>query len=272
MSKRNIQLLAIDCQNDFATNDPKGYKGSLYVTGADQDMIRLAKFINRVGDKIDDIHATLDSHRTVQVFNEIFWKNSTGAHPNPFTIISVDDVEKGVWQTTNPSWTQRGIEYVKSLAAKGRYPLMIWPYHTRIGSIGAALVPCISDALIKWERDNFAMVDYCVKGDYFFSEAYGALESEVPSPDEPATQLNTGLIETVQKADDLLIAGEALSHCVKSTVGQIADAFGDDNIKKFVLLSDCSSSVTGFEKAGQEFVRDMVKRGMRITTSTTYLA
>jgi len=262
-----IHLLAIDCQWDFANP-----KGSLFVPGADKDMERLAKFINRTEKKLDDIHVTLDSHKVMQVFHPAFWLNSKNEHPSPFTLISVDDVKKGTWRTTLTGLQKRGLEYVEALAAKGRYPLIIWPYHTLIGSIGHALVPSVSDALIKWEKDRYAMVDYCVKGDYYLSEAYGALESEVPAPEEPSTMLNTRLISMLQEADDLLIAGEALSHCVKSTVEQIAEAFGDDNIKKFVLLSDCCSSVTGFEKAGTDFVKDMTKRGMRVTTSVDYLA
>lgn len=114
------------------------------------------------------------------------------------------------------------------------------------------------------------MVDYCVKGDFYLSEHYGALEAEVPSPEEPATMLNTRLIGMLQEADVLLVAGEALSHCVKSTVEQVAEAFGDDNIKKFVLLEDCCSNVPSFENLGRDFIKNMCKRGMRITTTNDY--
>lgn len=262
-----VHLLLIDCQNDFCSP-----KGSLFVPGADKDAERMAKFIGKAEKRIDDIHVTLDSHKVMQVFHSAFWINSKNEHPQPFTLISVDDVKKGVWRTTVNGLQKRGTEYVEALAAKGRYPLIIWPYHTLIGSIGHALVPSVSDALIKWEKNRYAMVDYCVKGDYFMSEAYGALESEVPSSEEPSTMLNTRLIEALQESDDLLIAGEALSHCVKSTVEQIAESFGDENIKKFILLSDCSSSVAGFEKNGDDFVKNMSKRGMRVTTSTEYFA
>jgi len=266
-------LLLIDMQNDFCGSGQNGcHAGSLYVPGADQDAERLAKFINKNGKQINSMHATLDSHRSVQVFHPIFWCDSKGTHPDPFTIISVEDVENGTWVTTNPAWRQRGVEYVRALAARGRFPLCIWPYHTLISSVGHALVPSVSDALIKWEQGYFAMVDYCVKGDYYLSEHYGALEAEVPSPEEPSTQLNTGLVGILQEADVLLIAGEALSHCVKNTVEQVATAFGDENIKKIVLLTDCSSNVPGFENLGTDFVRDMTARGMQISTSVDYFA
>jgi len=262
-----VHLLAIDCQNDFSSP-----KGNLFVPGADGDMDRLSKFINRVGKKIDRIHATLDSHKVMQVFHSAFWVNSKNEHPQPFTVISVDDVRKSVWQTTLLGLRKRGIDYVEELSTKGKYPLIIWPYHCLIGSWGHALVPNVSDAIIQWEKDRKRMADYCVKGDFYMSEHYGALEAEVPSPEEPSTMLNTGLIKTLQEADSLLIAGEALSHCVKATVEQVAKAFGDENIKKFVLLEDCCSNVTGFDKLGKDFVIDMIKRGMRVEKSTEYLA
>jgi len=264
---KNTHLLIIDMQNDFCSPN-----GSLFVPGADQDAIRVSKFVRRIGKKINDIHVTLDSHRTVQVFHPIFWCDAHGKHPNPFTVIGVSDVEQGKWMTTNPSWRQRGLEYVKALAEKGRFPLVIWPYHTIIGSVGHSLVPCLSEALIDWEKSRFAMVDYCVKGDFYFSEAYGALESEVPAPEESSTMLNTGLVDMLQQADDLLIMGEALSHCVKNTVEQVAKAFGDVNLDKFVLMTDCCSNVPTFEKLGDDFVKNMVARGMRVSTSVDYLA
>jgi len=265
---KKIHLLAIDCQEDFCNST----MGSLYVPGAEDDMRRLSDMINRLSGTIDKIHVTLDSHRVVQVFHPVFWCNSEGFEPPPFTIITTEDVENGKWMTKNPSWRQRGIDYVKKLASKGKFPLCIWPYHTIIGSQGHSLVLSVSDALIRWEKHNFAMVDYCMKGDYYFSEAYGALESEVPVPEEPSTQLNTKLINSLQEADEILIGGEALSHCVKNTIEQIAVAFGEDNIKKLVLLTDCTSNVTGYSDLGDYFIKDMVARGMRTTTSIDYLA
>jgi hypothetical protein len=46
---------------------------------------------------------------------------------------------------------------------------------------------------------------------------------------------------------------------------------GRDNIRKLVLLTDASSSVTGFEQLGTDFVNEMVKRGMRLSTTAEFL-
>ena len=98
------------------------------------------------------------------------------------------------------------------------------------------------------------------------------LISDVPDPSDPTTQMNTDLLQVLQEADEIIIAGQALSHCVANTIRDIANNFGEDNIKKFVLLDDCSSNVPGFENLGVEFVKEMRGRGMRVTTSVDYLA
>ena len=276
MSK-NIQLLLIDPQNDFASPN-----GSLFVPGSDQDMIKVGKLINRLSKKIDDIHVTLDSHRLLDIAHPLMHINSDGEHPSPFTIISSSDYDNGVWRCTNPNWQSRIVDYVHQLEVNGRYPLCIWPVHCRIAATtrlndgsefcGHAVVLPVSEALVKWEEDNFATVDYCVKGSNLFTENYSILKADVPDPSDPSTQLNTELLSVLQEADEIIIAGEALSHCVKSSIEDVANEFDDSSIKKFILLEDCCSNVPGFEGLGRDFVKDMKARGMRTTTSTDYLA
>ena len=262
-----IEGLIIDPQRDFC--DPSG---ALYVTGAEKDIARLASMVDRLDKKIDDYHVTLDSHRLVDIAHPIFWKNSSGQNPSPFTIISVQDVENGVWTTTHPGFYPRALAYVKQLAINGRYPLCIWPPHCLIGSEGHSVMPALFTSLRNWEQANFAQVDYVTKGSNCFTEHYSAVSADVPDPDDPTTQINKKLIETLMKADLVFIAGEALSHCVKHTVTDIADNFGDDTyVKKLVLLTDASSSVGGFENLGVDFIRDMTARGMQLSTTVDFL-
>jgi nicotinamidase-related amidase len=261
-----IHLIVIDPQNDFC--DPKG---ALFVGGADKDMSNLAKMVARIGDKLDDIHVTMDTHHLVDIAHPLFWINSKGEHPGPFTIISEKDVKSGIWTTTNPQFLPRAVAYVTELAKNGRYPLCIWPPHCLIGTPGHNIHPDLYKELVKWEEDYFGMIDYVTKGSNFWTEHYSAVQADVPDPSDPSTMLNTRLIKTLQEADMILIAGEALSHCVANTIRDIANNFGEDNIKKFILLEDCSSSVTGFEKMGTDFVAEMTKRGMSITTSDKVL-
>ena len=260
-----IELLIIDPQNDFCHAN-----GSLFVPGATEDMTRLAVMVNRLKDKLDDIHVTLDSHHFVDVAHPIFWMDSNGNHPDPFTIISNEDVKNGIYRTTNPQFQTRMDEYVQILETNGRYPLCIWPPHCLIGSWGYGINKDIFEALLEWEKD-FAIVDYVTKGSNFWTEHYSAVQADVPDPQDPDTQLNMRLIETLQKADIVLLAGEARSHCLANTVRDIANNFGEENIKKMVLLQDATSDVPGFENLGEDFVKEMKGRGMQVSTTEDYL-
>jgi nicotinamidase/pyrazinamidase len=270
--KMNIQLLIIDPQNDFC--DPKG---SLYVPGADGDMIRLAKMIERISHKLADIHVTLDSHHLVDIAHPIFWLDSSGKHPAPFTIISKADVQNGSFRATNPQFQPRVLDYVEQLEDNGRYPLCIWPPHCLIGRWGYSVYEPLEKALTKWEED-FAMVNFVTKGSNLWTEHYSAVQADVPDPEDPGTQLNMGLIETLQEADIIPLAGEAESHCLANTVIDIANNFGEENIKKMVLLQDATSCVpdppgtTMFTDFANQFVSDMVARGMQLSTTEDFLA
>lgn len=289
----NIHLLVVDPQRDFC--DPaipfepitgtketnaqgetiqkfKYRPGALLVNGADKDMERLSRMVARIGKKINDIHVTLDSHNEIHIAHPIFWVDSKGNHPNPFTVISKEDVLKGVWTTTNPACKQRAIDYVIQLEANKRYVLCVWNPHCIIGTDGWAIMPCLSEELKKWCKERFKKVDFVTKGSNVFTENYSAVRAEVPDNADPSTMLNTDLLKILANSDVILIAGEALSHCICSTITDVADNFGEDNIKKFVLLEDCCSNVGGFEKMGQDFVTNMVKRGMKVAKSTEYLS
>ncbi len=262
-----LELLIIDPQIDFC--DPQG---ALFVAGADRDITRLAALVRRLAPKLDDIHVTLDSHHFVDIAHPIFWKDGSGQAPTPFTIITATDVETGRWTTAQPGMHRRALAYVQALEKNGRYPLCIWPPHCLIGSTGHAVVPALFAALQDWEK-RFAMVDYVTKGSNPFTEHYSAIQADVPDPADPGTQINTALLQTLMRADLIAVAGEAGSHCLANTVRDIANNFGDDRlVSKIVLLTDATSPVTGFESFQDDFLREMTGRGMKLSTTTDFLA
>lgn len=275
MAKRlNIQLVAIDPQNDFC--DIPG--ATLAVTGAGTDMERLAQFINRVGGKLEDVHVTLDSHRLIDIAHPAWWMDQNGNQPNPFTIISAADIEAGIWTPRNPSFRPRTLDYAHTLESTAdHYNICVWPPHCLIGTWGHNVHATLNEALQKWSDREYAMVDYVTKGSNPWTEHYGALMAEVPDPNDPSTGLNTAFLQMLAEADIVAVAGEASSHCVLKTVRQIADNIGDAHIKKFHLLRDCMSPVSAvpggpdFPKIAEAFLRDMKSRGMTITTSTDFL-
>jgi nicotinamidase/pyrazinamidase len=262
-----LELLLIDEQVDFC--DPKG---ALFVPGADEDAKRLAVMIDRLSDKITGIHATLDTHHFLHIAHPIMWVNSAGEHPTPFTAITVADVDKGIWRAFYPPFQKKQVEYVHNLKTNDRYTLTVWPPHCLIGTPGHNIIKSVADALARWEA-RFKFVDYVTKGSNVWTEHYSAVQADVPDTTDAGTMLDLrdgGLIRTLQNADVVGISGQALSHCVCNTVTDVANNFGDENIKKLVLLEDTSSSVPGFEKLGEDFVKEMVGRGMKIEKSVNF--
>lgn len=286
MSKERIDLVIIDPQNDFCSPDAnakKGtsreddgvYEGTLYVPGSNEDMHRVASMIDKLGTKITNIHVTMDCHYKFSIFHACMWRNSEGKSPDPFTIITHKDTVDGVWFPVFPYLRQQFIDYCKKLETKNKYQLCIWPEHCKISSEGNMVFPILYEALERWEKLKTNNVDFVSKGSSLYTENYSAISAEVPLPDDPSTQLNTRLIETIGKADTVMICGEASSHCVKATVEDIANNFDDDSyIKKMCLLNDGTSPVISpfvdFPAIADKFVTDMKDRGMKTALTTDF--
>ena len=261
-------LLIIDPQIDFC--DPAG---ALYVKGADDDMKRLATLIDRTSDKLHDIHVTLDTHHLLDVAHPLYWKDTAGKHPAPFTIITEDDVKNGIWTTTIPSFQKRAADYVRTLAKNGRYPLCIWPPHCLIGSNGHRVYPEVFDALQGYENAHACFVNYVTKGSNLHTEHYSAIQADVPDPSDAGTWINTNLITTLESVDIIGVAGEASSHCVANSLRDVISNFKDSTYaKKIVLLTDAMSPVTGFEDLATKFFDDMRQLGVSFSTTKDFLA
>lgn len=266
------QLLIIDPQNDFCHP-----LGNLYVNGADEDSKRLANFILKRGDKIDKIHVTLDSHNEVDIAHPIFWVGEGNKNPDPFTIITYDDYKKGTWRPSNPACDNVVDNYLKQLEENGRYPLCVWPPHCIIGKTeikngteycGHAVVEPVASAISEWGKKRFKIPSFVTKGSNPFTEHYSAVKADVPDPSDPSTSMNTNFIYTLEVADRIWITGQALSHCVANTIRDIIEYFGEENAKKFVLLEDTTSNVTGFEKLGNDFVQYLKDLGVEVIKTT----
>jgi nicotinamidase/pyrazinamidase len=63
----------------------------------------------------------------------------------------------------------------------------------------------------------------------------------------------------------IVVCGQALSHCGNYTLRDIADHFVDKS--RLFLLKDGSSPVVGFEEAGYQCIKDMRLAGVNITTT-----
>jgi len=222
------------------------------------DNIRLSEFIYRNLGNITHITATMDTHKTMQVFHAIFFVDKEGNHPAPYTDIHLSELRDGKW-TFNPALApqfgiapaygqQMMIHYAEELEKKGKYALTIWPYHAMLGGIGHALVSSVEEALFFHSIARTTQYDIEIKGDKPLTENYSVIGPEVltgPMGETFGTH-NTKFIEQLQQFDKLIIAGQAKSHCVAWTVQDLLNdinATDPELARKIYLLEDCSSPV-----------------------------
>ncbi|MCI5071133.1 cysteine hydrolase [Acidovorax sp.] len=272
MATGTTQLLVIDPQNDFcdlpATYCPAGSAPSLPVAGAHADMQRLAAFIRAQADQLDAITVTLDSHQRFDIAHPGFWQTGAGAEVNPFTPITAAQVRTGEFAPRNPAALPHTLAYLDALEAQGRYTLMVWPVHCEIGSWGHGIHADVLAACGDWQWQRQRAVRNVFKGTNPWTEHYSAIEAEVPDADDTSTALNTALLRSLGQADVLLIAGEASSHCVRSTTEHIVQHLPrlvpGWQASRIVLLTDGMSPVAGFEAQHQAFLDAMRAAGAQL--------
>jgi nicotinamidase-related amidase len=180
----------------------------------------------------------------MQVFHAVWLVDEDGAHPEPYALVSPEDVAEGRWRFNPAVAAALGLDedylrrylihYVQRLARGGKYALTIWPYHAMLGGIGHALVPAIEEAIFFHGIARRSQPDFRVKGNNPLTEHYSALGPEVGG------QRNEDLVELLRGYDLVLIAGQAKSHCVAWTV---EDLLEDMSAERIYLLEDCTSPV-----------------------------
>jgi len=260
--KRKVCLLLIDPQSDFCNPN-----GSLSVAGADRDCLRLAQAMKRHIMSIDQIFVTLDTHQQLHIAHGLFWVDSLGKHPAPFTVITSEDLKAGKWKASLNQYQHWAEEYVEHLEKGGRFKLVVWPNHCLIGTKGHAVMDIVKDAILEWENVNNSAAHFVIKGNNAFTEHYSAFKAEVLIKDDAQSGLNQQLIDTLNEFDRIFIAGQALSHCVNFSVRDLVDHLSLEDRKKVEIIEDACSSVSGFEQQGMDFVNDMKKLGITFTTS-----
>lgn len=274
-----VHAVSIDQQKDFT--DPNG---SLFVKGANENVKRTSKMIQRLTSKLVDIHVTMDSHRKVDISHPLWWVTDAGEKPGPITGVTADangifhfesfiTGVKTTGRTRSLSAKNRTLQYLRDLNTNGRYPHTIWPEHCIIGDEGHNLDPAVAAAVHEWEEKRYAVADIVTKGSNPWTEHFSAIKAEVPDPSDPSTQINTRFIQSLESADVVIWFGEALSHCLANTFRDTLDNFSDPSfIKKQYLCVNGSSSVPGFEKFGDDFLAEMKAKGVNLTTAEDFLA
>ncbi|AEE16926.1 hypothetical protein [Treponema brennaborense] len=255
----SVSLLLIDPQNDFCSPD-----GTLYVPGAEFDCKRIASFIDANSDAIDSIHISLDTHPFYHIAHPVFWKDKNGNQPAPYTMISHTNFAAGEYRPMDESLEKRAEEYLLNLESRGRYTLTVWPPHCLIATPGACVNKDLWNAAHRWELAHPGKsIDYVQKAVNPLTEHYSIVQAEVPDPEDESTRTNFALIDKI-KNTRIIVAGEALSHCVSNTIRDLCVYLPAAQI---TLLSDCVSNVTGFEYISQEFLEEYGAKGMQTAQS-----
>lgn len=256
-------LLVIDPQNDFL--DIPG--AALPVPGANADMDRLAAWLTTHAAQVQSLTVTLDSHASVGVERTSFWLQADGGAVAPFTPITAADVQAGTFRPRHADKMAEVLAYLQALEATGQRQLIVWPVHCVLGTWGHNIHSGLSAAIAHWEQSTGRNCHKVLKGQNPMTEQYSAFKAEVPRADDERTLLNKPLMRTLSaQGATLLVAGEALSHCVAASVGDLMAELPTERLQAMVLLTDCMSPVTGFEAAGQGFLAQARAAGLRTTT------
>lgn len=256
----DVHLLLIDVQKDFCYPEGTLYVAGRSGTGAIDDSRRLAEFIYGNLGAITNITTTMDTHFAYQIFFPSFWIDRDDAPLTPHRVITSDEVRSGdvrpnpavsKWLCNgNYSWLVKQVKYYcGELEKAGKYQLYLWPPHCLLGSSGHALGGVLHEARMFHSFARGAQSWVEVKGGNPLTENYSVLRPEVLGRHDgaPLAQRNTGFLKTLLSADAVVIAGQAASHCVKSSIDDLLDeivSVDPDLAKKVYVMTDCMSSVT----------------------------
>lgn len=292
--ERRVHLLLIDVQKDFCFPE-----GSLYVagrsgTGAVDDSRRIAELIYRNLAAITDITTTMDTHFAFQIFSPSFWIDGSDQPLTAHRVITAEQVGRGEVRPNpavakwlcggNYGWLARQVRfYCEELEKAGKYQLYLWPPHCLLGSDGHALAGVIQAARLFHAFTRGAQSWVEVKGGNPLTENYSVLRPEVLArfDGQPLAQRNTQFVKTLLGADAVAIAGQAASHCVKSTIDDLLSeivAIDPALAKKVYLVTDCMSAVTvpdgkggfavDFTAAADAALQRFADAGMHLVRST----
>jgi nicotinamidase-related amidase len=287
-----VCLICIDLQNTFCLPDFELFVAGRSGRGAIDDNIRLCRFIYRNLGWITGIHPTMDTHTAMQIFHPVFWVDPDGGHPAPYTVIGIDAIRTGAWMV-NPAVAasvaggdhdylrKHAAHYVQRLTEAGKYPLIIWPYHSMLGGVGHALVPIVEEALFFHCIARGSQTAFQVKGRNALTENYSVLRPEVLDgfDGRPIAGKNSAFIEELLSFDAVVIAGQAKSHCVAWTIDDLLREImprEPELVRKVYLLEDCTSPVVvsgaDFTEQAAAAFRRFADAGMHVVQSTDPVA
>ena len=284
-----LALLLVDVQNTFCLPEFELFVGGRSGRGAVDDSARICAFLYRNLGRISQVVVTLDTHTAVQIFHPVFWVDEAGEHPAPHTVLTLEEIETGRWRV-NPrvaaavaprpgfdvgSWARH---YARQLHEGGKYPLVVWPYHSMVGGLGHALVSAVEEAVFFHAIARQSPTRVEIKGQNPLTENYSVLRPEVIDglDGERIAVANPALVDHLLSFDAVIVAGQAKSHCVAWTVEDLLleiRARDPQRAERVYLLDDCASpvvvpGVVDFTDAAEAAYARFADAGMRRIRST----
>lgn len=257
---RDFVLFGIDLQNAF------GEEGNpLCVPGAPEDMARISELIDKHSCNIKDIVLTLDTHEVDHVGHPGWWKRKDGSEPAPFTPVTFDMVENGEITPKDLTNKEHALEYLSALDS-----VMIWPVHCVPGTRSYELVDIVENAVFDWESSEHNKVTLVKKGFQKDVESFGVFSAEYHDGSLGCGFNDQLLANLTYRNLPIVVVGEALSHCVRRSVQQLAVGLAQNNIDvEIILVRDCMSNVPGFSEQGDLFLAESADHGIRVCTLDT---
>lgn len=243
-------VIGIDVQIDFMEGGALGVGGSL------ADTERFSRFIYDNMDEISDISVSIDTHQPFQIFHPCWWIDATGNNPDPFTVITIEDVENGKW--TPVIMPNASIDYLKGLKTAAKKDLVIWPYHCIEGTVGHALENQFSNMIYFFSAAKKSVIVPIVKGKDPSSEMYGIFKPEYSKKN----YINIEYLNKLETYDKIIVAGQAKSHCVLESIRQMLEHYAGrpEVTSKVYILEDCMSIIPGFEAVTEQTFESFKKQ------------
>lgn len=271
-----IAAFGIDVQVGFAIPG-----ASLFVPGAPDDTARTVRWLYANAARLTRLYFSLDTHAVFQIFHPSWWRDAAGNPPAPLTVITPEDVRAGRWIPRFSPDESRA--YVDALAARGKYVLTIWPFHTLLGGTSHALVPAVMEAALFHAtlRDEAPVI--VSKGTHPLTESYSVMSPEVTEvADRSVGEFDAALFDALFAHDHVYVYGQAKSHCVLSTLEDLvahAERVDPALVRRLAVLVDATSPVPAppldplppeldFPRVAEAAFERLARRGVRLVRTT----
>lgn len=268
MAKKTRVGVGIDLQNDFHDIP----KATLSVPGAVKDTERTAIMIKKGG--FDTIFTSLDSHYKLDIAHTGWFMHADGTPFGPkdwFTQITSSDLKNGKYVAKRDP--KRTLTYLESLEKDGEFPHLIWPDHCLIGTEGQALHPIYFEALSNWMLEHMKWVNFIQKGTNPYTEHFGIFRANIPIQEDPSTQVNQGIFQTLSQHDEIILFGQARTHCVANSLRQMLQ-IAPNLATKIYVVEDAMSNVAGLPDDFYSYVdsiyADAFKAGVQKIKTTDF--